>query len=165
MATKTYAPFADVGRRLEIALRASKDPYAAVKVGKRLNLSPTAWAKAIVGSTGMSVKRLLIAAEMLDVDPRWLVVGKRSRAAVAAWKRLGDVEDRFRETRIGDDDRTALFDAIRTLPEPAAAPFVCRYCGCTPEAGCDVGCEWVDVNATICSACVDPSNVPADAED
>lgn len=27
----------------------------------------------------------------------------------------------------------------------------CRWCGCTDEYGCDVGCHWVE--ADVCSAC------------
>lgn len=30
---------------------------------------------------------------------------------------------------------------------------VCRYCGCTEHAACDLGCSWVDRKRTICSSC------------
>jgi len=32
----------------------------------------------------------------------------------------------------------------------------CAACGCTDEHACEGGCSWVDVDHTICSACLDP---------
>lgn len=29
----------------------------------------------------------------------------------------------------------------------------CRWCGCTYENGCGVGCGWVDRAQTLCTAC------------
>lgn len=32
----------------------------------------------------------------------------------------------------------------------------CRICGCVDEAGCRCGCRWIDVDKTLCSACLIP---------
>lgn len=32
--------------------------------------------------------------------------------------------------------------------------YVCRYCGCTNDRACPAGCEWVDNDANLCSACL-----------
>jgi hypothetical protein len=31
----------------------------------------------------------------------------------------------------------------------------CRWCGCTDEHGCDVGCSWANRHGTLCSECVE----------
>jgi len=32
-------------------------------------------------------------------------------------------------------------------------PGICRWCRCTWENGCGIGCSWVDRTQTLCSAC------------
>lgn len=32
-------------------------------------------------------------------------------------------------------------------------PGRCRWCGCTQEHGCAMGCSWVDRTYTLCSEC------------
>jgi hypothetical protein len=32
-------------------------------------------------------------------------------------------------------------------------PGHCRWCGCTDDHGCAMGCSWVDRGATLCSEC------------
>lgn len=32
-------------------------------------------------------------------------------------------------------------------------PGICRWCRCTYENGCGIGCSWVDRAETLCSAC------------
>lgn len=40
-------------------------------------------------------------------------------------------------------------------PEPEVTPTPrCRLCGCTEHQACAGGCEWIDFDAQICSACV-----------
>lgn len=34
-------------------------------------------------------------------------------------------------------------------------PGRCRWCGCTDEHGCAMGCSWANRQATLCSECVD----------
>jgi hypothetical protein len=34
-------------------------------------------------------------------------------------------------------------------------PGRCRWCGCTDEWGCALGCSWANRAHTLCSACVD----------
>jgi hypothetical protein len=41
---------------------------------------------------------------------------------------------------------------LLTLTIPLA-PGTCRWCGCTDERACDVGCSWTDRTHTLCSAC------------
>lgn len=160
MQTTPDALVTAVGRRLKIALSACADPYASARLGERLNLSPTEWARVLTGSHGLSLKHVWIAAEFLRVDARWLALGKRSRAAVAAIERLDDVEDRLPSVRIDDEDRDKRFNALRTLPEPAIASGLCRYCGCRSPG------EFVDDKRTICDVCVfPPLNMTEDAED
>ena len=31
----------------------------------------------------------------------------------------------------------------------------CRWCGCTEDRACEVGCSWANRQATLCSECVD----------
>jgi hypothetical protein len=53
----------------------------------------------------------------------------------------------------------AIFDSDQILQmlgmteQPGDTPGTCRYCGCTDNFGCG-DCEWVDGDATICSACI-----------
>ncbi len=35
----------------------------------------------------------------------------------------------------------------------ALVPGRCRWCGCTDNHGCAMGCSWVDRAATLCSEC------------
>lgn len=39
-----------------------------------------------------------------------------------------------------------------TVPEHVGK---CRWCGCTEEHGCEMGCSWANRQATLCSECVD----------
>ena len=39
-----------------------------------------------------------------------------------------------------------------TIPETSGR---CRWCGCTDEAGCALGCSWANRSHTLCSACVE----------
>ena len=32
-------------------------------------------------------------------------------------------------------------------------PGICRWCGCTDDYGCAIGCSWIDRRATLCSSC------------
>jgi len=34
-------------------------------------------------------------------------------------------------------------------------PGRCRWCGCTYERPCDLGCDWANRNQTLCTACVE----------
>lgn len=38
-----------------------------------------------------------------------------------------------------------------TIPEVSGR---CRWCGCTDEHGCGLGCSWANRSHTLCSACV-----------
>jgi hypothetical protein len=44
--------------------------------------------------------------------------------------------------------------AYQPVPEPSDVRR-CRYCGCTDDRGCRVGCWWVEED--LCSACAQPS--------
>lgn len=39
-----------------------------------------------------------------------------------------------------------------TIPE---TPGRCRWCGCTYERPCELGCAWANRNQTLCTACVE----------
>jgi len=34
-------------------------------------------------------------------------------------------------------------------------PGRCRWCGCTYEYGCELGCDWANRKQTLCTACVE----------
>ena len=38
-----------------------------------------------------------------------------------------------------------------TIPE---RPGRCRWCGCTDDHGCAMGCSWANRQGTLCSECV-----------
>jgi hypothetical protein len=89
---------------------------------------PSAWAVA--------------AAERIGVDPRWLIAGRSSPAALAA---LDHFACAFLEGQFpwATDPRFQFL--LKTIPQPALHPFTCRYCAC-----------WLDACDTICSSCLDP---------
>lgn len=41
---------------------------------------------------------------------------------------------------------------IITLTE---RPGRCRWCGCSDQVGCALGCRWINARHTLCSACAD----------
>lgn len=56
-----------------------------------------------------------------------------------------------------------LSEAIAFIAEKAIPPTsgVCRRCGCTDDWGCPEGCEWVDKEHTLCSACAEVEDLDA----
>lgn len=88
------------------------------------------------------------AAEILGVDPRWLLLGVPAPAAQAAATYL---------LRNGFSKYDDVISLVRMMPEVARFPGVCRYCGCTDEHGCG-DCYWLDPKdgSTICSSCLMP---------
>ncbi len=57
---------------------------------------------------------------------------------------------RRRATERWNDRRRVTFQAM---------PGVCVFCGCTDDHACEGGCLWVNVQHTLCSACVPSSNL------
>lgn len=103
-----------------------------------------------------SLREILRIAQEMGVDPRWLATGQRSLASYAASRIL--INSGFQE----GDHALAVAEIIPEAKAPNN-PFsigdCCRYCGCVEEAACDGGCEWVDDEWTICSACLEPTEV------
>jgi hypothetical protein len=90
---------------------------------------------------------VLLVAELLDCDPRWLASGQVSRAARTA---IDAVSRAATSLARRTDVLRQCCEVLELAVEPAHAVGLCRYCGCT------VGCSWVDEAHTICSACLDP---------
>lgn len=91
-----------------------------------------------------------------------------------AWQRackLLDIDMRAREAAIAKAEpksakkskakaaakpkKTKQRRANKTANKAAAAARQCRECGCTEDAACDGGCEWVERD--LCSACAEAS--------
>lgn len=110
-------------------------------------------------SIGISRDMLLAVrlAEVLRVDPRWLLLGLPSPAGAAAADQFARLASDASSTELL---RIQAF--LRTTPEPDRGAGVCRYCGCEEDRGCAHGsggsCWWVDGAATICSACLEPGD-------
>jgi hypothetical protein len=102
-------------------------------------------------------------AQLLLVDPRWLMRGLSSPAAIAAVENLRGMRKRCEGNlhRAKQADFDAIIALLETTPQPDLAEpdweETCRYCGCTPDNACAEGCEWVDRKNTICSACLQPA--------
>jgi hypothetical protein len=134
------------------------------QVAFHLRISPSrieTWWPSIGVSRDMHLAVSL--AQVLHVDPRWLLLGLPSPAGAAAadhFGRLGeeplDPLDPFQRWREG------VQAFLRTTPEPDRGAGICRYCGCEDDRGCAHGsggsCWWVDGAATICSACLEPGD-------
>jgi hypothetical protein len=83
---------------------------------------------------------------------------ERKQQSARAWldRELGVKLQSGRRRAIND---RAIFDSDQILQmlgmteQPGDTPGTCRYCGCTDNFGCG-DCEWVDGDATICSACI-----------
>jgi hypothetical protein len=103
-------------------------------------------------AAGGNLKALCWVADFLGVDARWLATGQRSRASQLA---VTFVERALPLGRI--DGPASALELLPETPPPPADLFgdMCRYCGCTDDCACDVGCEWVA--ASICSACLQES--------
>jgi len=91
------------------------------------------------------------ACRRLRVDPRWLLLGVRSRAAESAIRHVTINTRRA----FGDDDE--LIPLLEMLPETMIVGGVCRYCLCSDQYACPQGCSWLDAEHTICSACLEES--------
>ncbi|MGE0605517.1 MAG: hypothetical protein AB7O62_00215 [Pirellulales bacterium] len=109
---------------------------------KALSELPPDWAE--------DLPLLVRLAELLDCDPRWLALGRISRAGEKA---VESVQRALAKTKVTPADRDKLLEFARMTAEPEGHPGVCRYCGCTDEMGCG-DCVWVDEGSTICSTCL-----------
>jgi hypothetical protein len=99
---------------------------------------------------GVLIARL---ACLLDCDSRWLATGRPSPAAEAA---IAAVTRAATPAAWRQDVLRQCCEVLEMTPQSAPATGVCCYCGCTDDQVCPGGCGWVDVNHTICSACLDP---------
>lgn len=87
----------------------------------------------------------------LRSDARWLATGKVSRAAQAALDCFERAHGELGRV-LPSGCHAHLRDNLLILPEPAGDVVgLCRYCQCTNADGC----EWLDEEATICSACLE----------
>ena len=107
-----------------------------------------AWLAGVCFPTGSN---LVEVAYHLGVDPRWLATGMMAPAAGAAC-------DVVRKQVIDRELATRLTNTLTICTiEPDCGVGTCRYCGCTFDNACPEGCEWVDDEQTICSACLQPA--------
>jgi hypothetical protein len=95
-------------------------------------------------------------ADKLLVDVRWLATGEESPAGTAAASRVR-LSPAF--AALPEREQRELLDCLKLTPQPSLCPGTCRYCGCTPERirdSCEAagGCDWVDRQQTICTACL-----------
>jgi hypothetical protein len=107
--------------------------------------------------TKLELTELVEAAEIMQVDARWLVRGIISPAAAAA---CASVDALARQPGNNRSTLNHVRKSLMTMPQPELAEaemWTCRYCGCTPMAACAEGCEWVDSACSICSACLEPN--------
>lgn len=145
-------------QRMQYALR-----YAGLNVAqaaKKLVLPRELLKRAVeTEETSLNLHDLVAFAQLCQVDPRWLSRGIPSPAAEAT---IAGIR-KLRADRQGNFDRMSPRDfgtmllTFRVWPQPELAEAeiqTCRYCGCTPAMACAEGCEWVDAEETICSACL-----------
>lgn len=112
----------------------------------------------ILGKTEPLKRQMLAIAEACNVDPRWLATGHPSPAAAAALEAIHpDVVYRLPKLPADAEQLiTFVHNRLRVIRQPDFGPGVCRYCLCVTEQACEGGCEWVDLDCTICSACLYP---------
>jgi len=102
---------------------------------------------------------VLLVAELLDCDPRWLATGQPSQAAAAAIAALSRAAT-YRAKRA--DILRQCCEVLEMTPQPAGPKGICRYCDAAErhmrESESRPGERsplWVDAQHTVCSACLD----------
>ena len=78
-----------------------------------------------------------------------------ARFAKLPMARLGELEH-GRGKRVTLAEAIAIADVLYS-PGALETDGICRVCGCTDDWACDGGCEWVNAQHTLCSACEEPA--------
>jgi hypothetical protein len=136
-------------QRFDRALTASG--LSVGQAAKRMGLKRDLFQDFLAGQWSKDPELILLFAELVDADARWLAKGIQSGGATVA---LHGFERAAEGKRISEADRLKIRELLEMTWQPGVRSGTCRYCACTEYMACEQGCTWVDGAQSICSACL-----------